>query len=357
MFNTNQYNENLQETVKNIPNIDRLKDKSILITGATGLIGSAIVDTLIWGNLMNKSNIKLYVAGRNKDKMISRFGHLFSEDFLKFVEYDANHELEFKFDVDYILHGASNAHPIAYSQKPVETMLSNFYGMYNLLQYAKDHKVTRTLYISSSEVYGQKENNELYKEKDYGNIDILNARSCYPSSKRAAETLCASFRKQYSLDVVIVRPGHIYGPTMTVDDSRASAQFARNAVNGEDIIMKSPGQQLRSYCYVFDCVSAILTVLLNGKSGEAYNISNKESIVTIRELAESFANTFGGSVVFEKPGEIESSGYNMMSSSALDSSKLESLGWNGLYDVEEGVKRTVEILKSQSEMKTEKLHK
>ncbi len=339
------YKQNLKETINNIHNIDELKNKSILITGSNGLIGSAIIDTLIYKNIFENSNIHIYAAARNANKVRHRFGEFFNEEFFTFVKYEATSNLKFDFNVDYIIHGASNAHPIAYSLQPVETMISNFYGMNNLLEYARSHKVTRTLYISSSEVYGQKKETEPYYEEDYGFVDILNPRACYPSSKRAAETLCSSYKKEYELDVVIVRPGHIYGPTVTPNDSRASAQFARNVIEGQNIIMKSPGLQLRSYCYVFDCVSAILTVLLNGISGEAYNISNRDSIVTIRGLAESFAKSCGCRIVFENPDDIEASGYNMMSCSALDSSKLEGLGWKGLYNVDEGVRRTIEILK------------
>lgn len=345
MLNSNLYDKNLIETINNIKDIHVLENKSILITGATGLIGSAIIDTLVYANINNNLNINIYVAARNEDKVRSRFEQSYDKEFFNFIKYDANDDVEFDFKVDYIIHAASNAHPLAYSEQPVETMLSNFNGMNNLLQYARKNQVTRTLYISSSEVYGQKEGNEPYNENDYGFIDILNPRACYPSSKRAAETLCASYKKEYEMDVVVVRPGHIYGPTMTQNDSRASAQFARNIINRQNIIMKSPGLQLRSYCYVFDCVSAILTVLLNGVSGEAYNISNRDSVITIRKLAENFAKNNMSKIVFENPDDNEVLGYNMMSCSALDSSKLEGLGWRGLYKVDEGVRMTVEILK------------
>lgn len=344
-----QYKQNLKDTINNIPNFNMLNNSSILITGVNGLIGSAIVDTLIYKNLIENSNIHIYAAGRSKDKVYKRFSQYIDADFFTYVNYDANCDLNFDFNVDYLIHCASNAHPVAYSEQPVETMISNFCGINNLLNYAKEHNVVRTLYISSSEVYGQKSIDKPYGEEDYGFVDILNPRSCYPSSKRAAESLCASYKKEYNLDVVIVRPGHIYGPTMTSADSRASAQFARNVLNGQDIIMKSAGLQLRSYCYVFDCVSAIMTVLLNGKSGEAYNISNKDSVITIKQLAETFANSCGKKIIFENPDDVEASGYNMMSNSALDASKLEGLGWKALYNINDGVHATINSLKNNIE--------
>ncbi len=344
IYNKN-YKKNLAETLDNIPNVNILKDKKILITGASGLIGSAIVDTLVYANLIRRMGIHIYAASRNIKKIKRRFGKFYEEDALTYLHYDASLDINFDINFDYIIHGASNAHPVAYSLQPVETMVINFYGMNNILKYAKDNKVFRTLHISSSEVYGKKQDYKPYHEEDYGFVDILNPRACYPSSKRAAETLCSSYIKECGLDVVIVRPGHIYGPTMVFDDSRAFAQFARNVINGQDIVMKSSGLQLRSYCYVFDCVSAILTVLLNGIPGEAYNISNRESVVTIRRLAESFAKSCGRKIVFRNPDDIETQGYNLMQTSALDSSKLEDLGWKGLYCIDEGVERTIQILR------------
>lgn len=214
--------------------------------------------------------------------------------------------------------------------------------MKSLLEIAKDIQGSRLLYISSSEVYGRKDENRPYLESDYGYVDILNPRACYPSSKRVAETMCAAYHEEYGVDFVVVRPGHIYGPSITDTDSRASAQFTRKAVAGEDIVMKSAGNQLRSYTYTLDCASAILTVLLKGKCGEAYNISNSQSVVTIRELAECIAETAGVNVVFEQATDQEQKSYNMMDNSSLDSSKLESLGWHGFFDMKKGIEATLE---------------
>ena len=190
-------------------------------------------------------------------------------------------------------------------------------------------------------MYGQKKEKRPFFESDYGFVDVLNPRACYPSSKRAAETMCAAYHEEFGVDFVVVRPGHIYGPTITDTDSRASAQFTRKAKAGEDIVMKSAGLQLRSYCYTLDCASAILTVLLKGGCGEAYNISNPQSVVTISELAECMAKAAGVNVVFEQATVQESKSYNMMDNSSLDSSKLEKLGWNGCYNLEKGIVSTI----------------
>ena len=342
---TKQYVADLNKIKDIIPGLQNIYNKSVLVTGANGLICSAVVDFLLELNHNSKAGINIYAAGRNEEKMKKRFQDRIYYKGFHFFPYYAEKEIQTDLRFDYIIHGASNAHPSKFLNEPVDTMLANIYGIKNLLDYVRKVKVGRVLFISSSEVYGRKESFEPYGEEDYGFLDILNPRACYPSSKRAAETLCASYIKQYGIDVIIARPGHVYGPTMTDSDSRASSQFPRDVKQGNDIILKSAGMQMRSYCYVLDCVSAIFTVLLNGKRGEAYNISNRESIVSIREMAESFAKASGKKVIYKVASEEEKKGYNLMDNSSLKSEKLEALGWKGLFDMDMGAQRTLEAMK------------
>ncbi len=334
---TNEYVSDLKRIKKAVPNIEKIENKKILVTGANGLICSAVVDFLL------ELNVHVYAASRNEEKIIARFQNRTTYPNFHFIQYNVLEFLETDEKFDYIIHGASNADPKSIINQPVETMLTNMIGTKNLLEYCKEH-FSRLLYISSSEIYGKKENIEQYNENDFGFIDILNPRACYPSSKRAAETLCISYGKEYSVDTVIVRPGHVYGPTCTEKDSRASSQFPRDVKAGKDIIMKSTGSQMRSYCYVLDCVSAIIAVLLNGKSGEAYNISNQNSIVQIYEMAQCFAQVSGQKIVFDVATVSEKLGYNLMENSSLDGKKLEALGWFGLFNMEEGARKTLEAL-------------
>lgn len=342
---TKQYVADLKKIRDIIPGLPNIYNKSILVTGANGLICSAVVDFLLELNHTCNAGINIYAAGRNEEKMKERFQNRVNYDGFYFFPYYAENKLLSDLRFDYIIHGASNAHPSRFLNEPVDTILANIYGIRNLLDYVQNGKADRVLFISSSEVYGKKEGSEPYGEEDYGFVDILNPRACYPSSKRAAETLCAAYIQQYGIDAVIVRPGHVYGPTMTDSDSRASSQFPRDVKQGKDILMKSAGLQMRSYCYVLDCVSAIITVLLNGKRGEAYNISNRESIVSIREMAENFANASGKKVIFEIATEEEKKGYNLMDNSSLKSEKLEALGWKGLFDMSIGAQRTLDAMK------------
>lgn len=338
---SDDYWKDVREVLACVPHVEKLYNKSILITGATGMICSSVAELLFELNRNEGSNIKIYLAGRSLQRMQQRF-YCFTEDVdYTFVEYDATSGNAINILPDFIIHGASPADPASLANLPVETIYSNIIGLKPLLELCKKEKGTRLLYVSSSEVYGKKDSPDPYKELDYGYVDILNPRACYPSSKRASETLCAAYKQECEVDFVIVRPGHIYGPTITDSDSRASAQFSRLAAQGKDIVMKSAGTQLRSYTYAMDCASAILTVLLEGNSGEAYNISNPDSIVSIRELAECIAEVAGVNVFFEQASSKEQRSYNMMDNSSLYSKKLESLGWRGLFNLERGVNHTL----------------
>ena len=333
---TETYLSDLESIARCIPNCHELDHSKILITGAGGLIGSALADFLS----RCAAGSEVFAAARSEEKLKRRF----LDTKVTFVPYDALKPISFDMDVDYIIHAASPANPRLYVEQPVETMLANMLGVNSLLEYARTHMAKRLLYLSSSEVYGKKETALPYRENDYGFLDIKNPRACYPSSKRAAETLLEAYRAEYGVDSVAVRPGHVYGPTATRGDTRASSQFFYDVLDGKEIVMKSAGTQMRSYCYVLDCVSAILTVLLNGESGKSYNISNRSSVCTIRELAECIADAAGSRVVFEKPSDRELAGYNLMDNSSLDAASLTSLGWEGIFDLKTGVAHTLDAI-------------
>lgn len=313
-----------------------LDNKKVLVTGATGLVCSAVVDMLL------VCGAKVYAAGRSKEKVEQRFNQK-----AEFVQYDATKPLQFDENVDYIIHGASNATPSAYVTEPVATMMANIVGIGNLFEFAKTHQVEKVVYISSSEVYGKKEKITPFQEDDYGYVDLLNARSSYPMGKRAAETLCACYGEQYDLPFSIVRLGHIYGPTASPMDSRVSSAFALQAAQGKPIVMKSKGSQLRSYCYCVDCAAAILTVMLRGARGQAYNISHKDSVITIHQMAQIIAQAAQVPLRMELPTREEMTTFNPMDNSSLDSQKLEALGWRGLFQAEIGFLHTIQTIQGK----------
>ncbi len=329
-----------------IPELDRLAGKSVMITGAAGLVCSSVVDVIFRYNDTHEKKIMILAAGRWYKEMYGRFQDMVDRDDFIYVAYDASKTNNYlDIHADYIIHGASNASPNMIVKEPVETMLSNFLGMKYLLDYAKEQGTKRILYISSSEVYGEKEGSEPYREGQYGYIDLLKARNSYSVGKRAAETLCASYADEYGVESVIVRPGHIYGPTASPYDNRVASTWAYSVARGEGIVMKSDGAQIRSYCYSLDCASAILKVLVSGENCRAYNISNPDSIISIKDMAEILVKSANVKLRIEIPTEEERKGFNPMSNSSLDSTSLLQLGWHGCFDAETGFSHTVQILR------------
>lgn len=336
----------LNEIIEVLPELRELAGKTIMITGCTGLICSAVIDVLIRWNETHNEKITILAAGRSKRKIDERFFPYSIEDWFIYIPYDAiSPRNTLEIPCDYIIHGASNASPNKIVEEPVETMLSNFFGMKYLLDYGRDKRIKRILYISSSEIYGKKKGKQPYQVGEYGFIDLLNSRNSYSVSKRAAETLCISYADEYSVESVIIRPGHIYGPTAVQSDSRISSTWSYAVARKENIIMKSNGAQIRSYCYCLDSASAILKVLLRGENVHAYNISNPSSIISIREMAEMLAELAGVDVKMEIPSSEERKNFNPMDNSSLDGKELMDLGWTGLFDIKRGLSHTVAILR------------
>lgn len=336
----------LDEIIDTLPFLSELEGRSVMITGAAGLVCSAVADIFLRYNETHENRIHILAAGRCMEEMTERFGAFTERKSVTFVPYDASiSDNHLNIPCDYIIHGASNAFPSMIVKEPVETMLGNFMGIKYLLDYAKEYDVRRVLYISSSEVYGKKHNNQPYRDGEYGYIDQLDPRNSYSVGKRAAETMCASYTDEYGVESVIVRPGHIYGPTASPLDNRVASAWAYSAARRENIVMKSDGTQIRSYCYCLDCASAILTVLLRGENIHAYNISNPDSIVSIKDMAQLLAKSAGVELIREEATDEEQRGFNPMSNSSLDSAGLMALGWKGLFNAERGFSHTVEILK------------
>jgi len=347
LYNSPTYLDDIDFTIKNFYALSDLQGSSIFITGATGLICSAVVDLLLRYNesVEEEKTIQVYVAGREQKRVKKRFIRYCEKHYFHFVKYNAAHHNEFPFHFDYIIHGASNAAPGDFQVHQIETMLDNFNGLYELLKYSAKESVKSILFISSSEVYGIKDTLDPFVEDEYGYVDILGPRSAYPSSKRAAETLSACFCNEKDVHSVIVRPGHIYGPTAKRSDNRVSSVFAFDAAEGKDLVMKSDGSQIRSYCYMLDAATAILMVLQKGEKGNAYNISNPDSVITIREMAEILAKTAGVNSFFGSPSDEEKMAFNPMKNSSLNSEKLQKLGWRGLFDADVGFSHTIKIIR------------
>lgn len=336
--------EDLRVSAESIVGLEELQGKAVLVTGASGTIGSFLVDVLLYCNRENHMHIRIYAAGRNVERLASRFDGMRTDE-LQFVSYDAGEPLSFEIQMDYIIHAAGKAFPAAFNRDPVGTITENVGGTFRLLEYGRSHGAKRLLYVSSGEVYGQGDLSlDSFDESYCGYLDTTAPRSCYPQSKRLVETLCASYTKQYGFETVIVRPCHTYGPWMTDQDNRANVQFVRNVLRGEDITLNSPGTQMRSYCYVADCVSAILTVLLKGKSGEAYNSANHDARITIAGFARVVAEAANRQVIFADPNAEDLANRTPIAKQVLSTDKVEALGWHGKYPVDTGVRHVLAVL-------------
>ncbi len=319
----------------------KLSGANILVTGATGLIGGCLVEAL----MMNpKRDYQVYASGRNEERARLRFKDFADDPSFHFVKYDVMQPLVCDVNFDYIIHAASNASPNFFAKSPVEVIKSNIDGVANLMDYGLSHGMKRFLYVSSGEVYGEGDG-RVFTEDYSGYVNCATPRACYPSSKRAAETLCVAYAAEYGAYVVIARPCHTYGPHFTEQDNRVYAQFIRNVLRGEDIVMKSTGEQFRSWCYVVDCVSALLYGLLKGESCQAYNIADAKSNITIRELAETIADFGGKKVIVDAPDADEKKGFNVVTKSVFSTEKLESLGWYPKTHIHEGLLYTIQELK------------
>ena len=308
------------------------QEGNILVTGATGLIGGCLVDML-----MRHSLCHVYALGRNRQRAAARFSDYWSQERFHFMEHDICQPLVSDVDFHYIIHAASNASPNFFQQSPVEVMKANLNGLCLLTEYGLSHHMRRMVYISSGEVYGEGDGS-VFTEQSSGYIDITSPRACYPSSKRAAETLCAAYGQEYGAQIVIARLCHTYGPHFTESDNRVYAQFIRNVLRGEDIVMRSLGAQYRSWLYVVDCASAILTLLAKGVSGEAYNVANEASNITIRQLAEKIAAIGGRQVRMEITGNGNTT---PITKAVFSTQKIEQLGWKPLFGIDEGLEHTI----------------
>ena len=324
---------------------EKIQHKKILITGASGLLGTFLIDMLMHKNYVDDLDVKIIAIGRNVEKAEERFGEYWGNEVFSFLKADINAPLSLVAHVDFVIHAASNTHPRLYAADPVGSLMTNILGTYHLLEYAQETNVERFIFVSSVEIYGQAlKADDVFDEKYCGYIDCNQFRAAYPEGKRAGEALCNAYIKKYGMDVVIPRLSRVYGPTMRLDDSKAMSQFIMNGVRGEDIVLKSKGEQRYSYCYVADAVSGILHAMLLGKCGEAYNVADMDGAISLREITENIADFADSKVIFDLPNEQEAAGFSRVSVGVMDTKKLQILGWKAFDNVRSGTRKTIKIM-------------
>ena len=339
------YKEQLQQVINQKLPWKKLMGKTVLISGATGMIGKCLIDILMLRNKKYHEKIQIVALSRNNNSAKERLQKYWSDPLLNYQCCDVNEKICEIGDVDYIVHAASNTHPVQYATDPVGTILTNVMGTKNLLDYAVTHHVKRFVFLSSVEVYGENRGDvEKFNESYLGYLDCNTLRAGYPESKRLGETLCNAYYKTYGLDFVIPRLSRIYGPTVLLSDTKAISQFIKKAVHKENIVLKSEGNQKYSYTFVTDAVSGIIYAMLCGKSRQAYNIADAESDISLKDLAEVLAKIADVKVVFDKPENTEREGYSTATKAMLDAAMLEQIGWKPHVHIEEGLINTLQIL-------------
>ncbi|MCL1841218.1 MAG: NAD-dependent epimerase/dehydratase family protein [Propionibacteriaceae bacterium] len=326
-----------------------LSGKTVLVTGASGMIGSFLIDVLVAVGRARGVECRAIGLARDEARLRRRFGVAAGADdtALRLVGMDVTKPWPDALPpADFVIHAASNTHPVAYATDPVGTVMTNVQGTLNALGYAVRSHATRACFVSTVEIYGDgRPGQRPFAEADLGYLDCNTVRAGYPEGKRVGESLCQAFRSQHGIECVIPRLPRVLGPTVLPDDSKASSQFIAKAVAGEDIVLKSPGEQHYSYLYVADAVAGLLTCLLAGQDGQAYNVADPGWDLHLRELAQAAAEVAGTRVIFDLPDEVERRGFSAATTALLDGTKLAGLGWAPLFDVPTALAHTVAILK------------
>ena len=329
-------------------NWDLLRNKTVLVTGATGLIGSQLVMSLLNANAEKNLDLKVIAVVRNKQKAEKIFKYADNKS-LEFIVQDILKPFNIESTVDYIVHGASMTGSKDFVDYPVETIKTAIQGTENILELAKEKSIDGMVYLSSLEVYGVVDFSiDKVTEDMFGTIDPMSVRSSYSEGKRMVECLCSSYASEYKIPIKVARLCQTFGAGVNYSDNRVFAQFARSIIEGKDIVLKTDGSTERNYCYIRDAIAGILTLLLNGESGQAYNIANKDTLISIRGMAEMLIEKYpesGSKLVFDIAEDATKLGYNPKVKMNLDTQKIEKLGWKAEVGLEVMFEHLIESMK------------
>lgn len=310
---------------------DTLKEKTILITGATGLIGSNLIKTLAVLNREKDLHLSVLALIRSQEKADRLFADC-TDLAIRYYQGDVAALPAVDEAVDYVIHGASFTSSKAFVEQPVETIDTAFLGTKNMLEFAKEKKVKGFLYLSSMEMYGLPKKGERIREDRSGAFNTTTVRSCYPMSKQLCENLCVAYQSEYQVPVRIARLTQTFGLGVAYNDGRVFAEFARCAMEHRDIILKTKGETERDYLYTTDACTALLYILAKGQNGEAYNVANEETYCSIYEMASLVAEAYGQKVIVQEQ-DVSASGYAPTLYMDLDTAKLQALGWHPTTDL------------------------
>lgn len=346
--------QDIENLIFDISDINELSNKTILITGATGLIAKYLTYFFLELNHSKNTNIKVLALVRNIDKAKKSFDDFIDDDNLILLNQDVCETIQYEGNIDYIFHAAGSASAYAIRTNPTGIIRANTIGTMNVLELAKEKNVKKVIFPSTREIYGKIENTNLISENDMGVLDPLDSRNCYPESKRISEAMLKSYQNQYGINFNILRIAHTYGPTMELlNDGRVMADFIKSTVSNENITLNSDGTAIRSFCYVTDTIKGIIQVLINGNPGEAYNLANEKEPYMIRTIAQMLVDFYPEKkieLVFSNPSDDVKKGYVNYKIVQLDTTKIERLGWEPNVTLSDGLKRTVQYFEEKQKL-------
>ncbi len=339
MYDNYIVKEDLEMIISQKIDFEKLNNKTILITGANGLIASYYTYTLMYLNDIKKLNIKIILLVRNKEKTLRNIG---KRNDILILEQDVCDKIEYKEKIDYIIHMASSSNPKTIIDKPVDIIKANVIGTLNILNVAKDNNA-EILFTSTREIYGKVDKNiKEIAEEDYGALKCDELRSCYPESKRMAENLIISYAYQYNIKYKIARIAHTYGPGMSINsDGRIMSDVLEDVIKNRDIVLKSDGQAIRAFCYIVDTITALFLITISTLDNQIYNISNETEEISVKDLAYKVKKISNKNIDIKFEIENDDRKYVKFKRVKLKTKKLEQLGWKPIVDLEKGVERTI----------------